>query len=54
MAAINTLAVRDATLHQIVKRGNWASKNVGVVLVFAIVFVGMCPLPVPNLWPVPC
>jgi len=39
MAAIDTLAVRDAAVHQLLKRSNWAGKNAGVVVVFAIVFV---------------
>jgi len=44
MAAINTLAVRDVALHQLLKRKNWAAKEAGVVVVFAIVFVVACAL----------
>lgn len=40
MAAIDTsaLIVRDAAAH-LAKRGNWASHEAGVIVVFAIVFV---------------
>jgi hypothetical protein len=43
MAAINTaLITRGATsaMNSFAKRGNWASENAGVVVVFCIVFVG--------------
>ncbi|KAH7326344.1 hypothetical protein B0I35DRAFT_475000 [Stachybotrys elegans] len=38
MAAIDTLAVRDAVLHQLARR-NWASENPGPMVVFCIVGV---------------
>ncbi|KAI3326049.1 hypothetical protein HD806DRAFT_532702 [Xylariaceae sp. AK1471] len=39
MPAVNTAIVaRDAT-HQLTRRENWAQKEAGVVVVFAIVFV---------------
>jgi hypothetical protein len=40
MAAINALAVRDASLHMLAKRKNWAAREAGVVVVFCIVFIG--------------
>ncbi|KAK7429629.1 hypothetical protein QQZ08_003824 [Neonectria magnoliae] len=39
MAAINTSLIAREAVHQLVKRKNWAAKNVGVVVVFCIVFV---------------
>jgi hypothetical protein len=39
MAAIDTLAVRDAVMHQLARR-NWASENPGPMVVFCIVGVG--------------
>jgi len=40
MAAIRLIERADSPLHQLVRRKkNWAGKNVGVVLVFCIVFV---------------
>ncbi|KAH6674420.1 hypothetical protein B0J14DRAFT_653716 [Halenospora varia] len=38
MAAISTLAIRDTVSH-LAKRGNWASHEAGVIVVFCIVFV---------------
>lgn len=38
MPAIS-LAAHDQTMHQLVRRENWASHNAGVVLVFCIVFI---------------
>jgi hypothetical protein len=38
MAAINALVARDAVMH-LAKRKNWAQREVGVVVVFAILFV---------------
>ncbi|PGG98112.1 hypothetical protein AJ80_09584 [Polytolypa hystricis UAMH7299] len=38
MPAIS-LTTRGEVLHQLAKRDNWASNNVGVVLVFCIVFI---------------
>jgi hypothetical protein len=37
MPALNM--VRDDSLHQLVRRGSWPSENVGVMVVFCIVFV---------------
>jgi len=37
-AISNTLVARD-TLHQLAKRDNWASREVGVMVVFCIVGV---------------
>lgn len=37
MAAIE---IRDIAMHELVKRKNWAQREVGVMVVFAIVFVG--------------
>lgn len=39
MAAINPLVVRE--LSELVKRKSWPAKNVGVMVVFCIVFIGM-------------
>jgi ABC-type transport system involved in cytochrome c biogenesis permease subunit len=39
MAAISTLALRDAAVAQLAKRENWAAQEAGVVVVFCIVFV---------------
>ncbi|KAI0509447.1 hypothetical protein F5B22DRAFT_649076 [Xylaria bambusicola] len=39
MPAINTAIVARDTLHQLARRENWAQKEAGVVVVFAIVFV---------------
>ncbi|KAI4597313.1 hypothetical protein KJ359_004419 [Pestalotiopsis sp. 9143b] len=39
MPAINTGLVARDTLSHIAKRENWAAKEAGVVVVFAIVFV---------------
>jgi hypothetical protein len=52
MPAIS-LATRDQTMHQLVRRGNWASHNAGVVLVFCIVFivaVGLASLFIYRKW----
>ncbi|KAH8685693.1 hypothetical protein BGZ60DRAFT_522977 [Tricladium varicosporioides] len=38
MAAISTLTVRDTVSH-LAKRGNWASHEAGVIVVFCIVFI---------------
>ncbi|KAI9167549.1 hypothetical protein HJFPF1_03677 [Paramyrothecium foliicola] len=40
MAAINALVTRDAVMHQLAKRQNWAQQEPGVITVFCIVFVG--------------
>lgn len=40
MAAINALITRDSVARQLAKRDNWASREPGVVTVFAIVGVG--------------
>ena len=53
MAPTNTLSMRDvdAAVHQLLKRKSWPAKNVGVMVVFCIVFVGMLPsLPKPSPW----
>ncbi|KAI1421104.1 hypothetical protein F5Y12DRAFT_60099 [Xylaria sp. FL1777] len=39
MPAINTAIVARDTVHQLARRENWAQKEAGVVVVFAIVFV---------------
>ncbi|KAI1306200.1 hypothetical protein F5Y03DRAFT_394746 [Xylaria venustula] len=39
MPAINTAVVARDTLHQLARRENWAQKEAGVVVVFAIVFI---------------
>lgn len=39
MAAINSIVVRDA-MNQLSKRKSWPANNVGVMVVFCIVFVG--------------
>ncbi|KAI0913867.1 hypothetical protein F4824DRAFT_502900 [Ustulina deusta] len=39
MPAVNTALVARDTLHQLARRENWAQKEAGVVVVFAIVFV---------------
>ncbi|KAI0190012.1 hypothetical protein EV127DRAFT_481464 [Xylaria flabelliformis] len=39
MPAINTAIVARDTIHQLARRENWAQKEAGVVVVFAIVFV---------------
>jgi ATPase proteolipid family protein len=52
MPAIS-LATRDQTMHQLIRRGNWASHNAGVVLVFCIVFivaVGLASLFIYKKW----
>ncbi|EFQ28382.1 hypothetical protein CGRA01v4_12035 [Colletotrichum graminicola] len=38
MPVINSIIARDA-VHQLAKRENWASKEAGVIVVFAIVFL---------------
>ncbi|KAI0156813.1 hypothetical protein GGR57DRAFT_71446 [Xylariaceae sp. FL1272] len=38
MPAINAVVARD-TMNQLAKRENWAQKEAGVIVVFAIVFV---------------
>ena len=38
MATIPTLEMRSSA-HRLAKRGNWASREVGVIVVFCIVFV---------------
>ncbi|KAI0442445.1 hypothetical protein F4803DRAFT_551169 [Xylaria telfairii] len=39
MPAINTAVVARDTIHQLARRENWAQKEAGVVVVFAIVFI---------------
>ncbi|KAI0470686.1 hypothetical protein GGR56DRAFT_678573 [Xylariaceae sp. FL0804] len=39
MPAINNAVVARDTLNHLAKRENWAAKEAGVVVVFAIVFV---------------
>lgn len=39
MPAVNTALVARETISTIAKRQNWAQKEAGVVVVFAIVFV---------------
>ncbi|KAI1173133.1 hypothetical protein F4777DRAFT_465250 [Nemania sp. FL0916] len=39
MPAISTAIVARDTMHQLARRENWAQKEAGVVVVFAIVFV---------------
>ncbi|KAI1439261.1 hypothetical protein GGR50DRAFT_690607 [Xylaria sp. CBS 124048] len=39
MPAINTAIVARDVVHQLARRENWAQKEAGVVVVFAIVFV---------------
>ncbi|KAK1579549.1 uncharacterized protein LY79DRAFT_341397 [Colletotrichum navitas] len=41
MPAINSIIARDA-VHQLAKRKNWASREAGVIVVFAIVFIVAC------------
>jgi hypothetical protein len=48
MAAINTIAIRDAAMHQLGKRANWASENVGPMVVFCI--VGVVGIGLISLW----
>jgi hypothetical protein len=38
MAVLDYSLVTRSTVHELVKRKNWAAKNPGVILVFAIVF----------------
>ncbi|KAJ5767955.1 hypothetical protein N7533_000538 [Penicillium manginii] len=45
MPAVNTIEHEGSfslQLQPLVKRGNWADKNRGVVLVFVIVFIVVC------------
>ncbi|KAI8633692.1 hypothetical protein F5Y19DRAFT_248951 [Xylariaceae sp. FL1651] len=39
MPAINKAIVARDTVHQLVRRENWAQQEAGVIVVFAIVFV---------------
>jgi cytoskeletal protein RodZ len=39
MVAINALVTRDAVMHQLSKRKNWAAREPGVIVVFCIVFL---------------
>ena len=52
MAAINTALIAREAMNTLSKRKSWPAKNPGVMVVFCIVFVGMChrsaPLPVPS------
>ncbi|OJJ81694.1 uncharacterized protein ASPGLDRAFT_50242 [Aspergillus glaucus CBS 516.65] len=36
---IEDISASSEILHSVVKRGNWASKNPGPILVFCIVFI---------------
>lgn len=47
MAAINTIAVRDAAMSHLAKR-NWASENPGPMVVFCI--VGVVGIFLVGLW----
>lgn len=40
MAAVGTPALKGVVMHEFTKRGSWPSENVGVMVVFAIVFAG--------------
>jgi hypothetical protein len=44
MPAINSAIVARDTLSHIAKRSNWAGREAGVVVVFAILFVVACGL----------
>ncbi|KAI1822139.1 hypothetical protein F4861DRAFT_541306 [Xylaria intraflava] len=39
MPAINTAVIARDVVHQLARRENWAQKEAGVIVVFAIVFV---------------
>jgi len=39
MAVISALTARDATLHRLSRRRNWAAHEAGVIVVFCVVFI---------------
>lgn len=45
MAAIDQVITRDLVARELIKRKNWAQREVGVVVVFAIVGTGTLRMP---------
>ena len=50
MVAINSLVTRDAVVHQLAKRKNWAAREPGVMVVFCIVFVVAVGIAGAQIW----
>ena len=50
MAAVNALMIRDAVVHQLVRREkSWPAREPGVMVVLCITFVGMLLRPI-DAW----
>ncbi|EDN06719.1 predicted protein [Histoplasma mississippiense (nom. inval.)] len=44
MPALSLIPRDEAVYHQLARRDNWPSRNVGVMLVFCIIFIIACGL----------